>query len=324
MVWTDDESELLLNVTLEYKVAKAAENVDWESVRSKYQDILDRMKAQLPANAEEARQLLKDYPHTKDQVSKQALTSKLKAVRSKYRHAVDSGRRSGHGRVVLLYFELCEKIWGGSPATEQIDSGIESIDHSAHVATNEGAESRSTGEGLADSQPVCDNMPTSANSQSSTTPSSDSVQQRRALLNDKLSNYKQAKLKRKLPAESQLVGCVKEDIALKKRMIEQMETMDKKHQEQMQKMSDSLEKLTNSISGGFDLLRHMLAPPQPMHPQSMYPHHSPFPQSYPPTLYGQPVLHGSSPPPQSSVNSLDTSSSSPTTPQSPLDDMYYA
>jgi len=54
MVWTDDESELLLNVTLEYKVAKAAENVDWESVRSKYQDILDRMKAQLPANAEEA------------------------------------------------------------------------------------------------------------------------------------------------------------------------------------------------------------------------------------------------------------------------------
>ena len=31
-VWTDDEVELLLRITNEYKVAKNAENVDWESV----------------------------------------------------------------------------------------------------------------------------------------------------------------------------------------------------------------------------------------------------------------------------------------------------
>ena len=30
------------------------------------------------------------------------------------------GKRSGHGRVVYLYFELCEKLWGGSPATEKL------------------------------------------------------------------------------------------------------------------------------------------------------------------------------------------------------------
>ena len=30
-VWTDDETELLLKVTLKYKVSKTAENVDWES-----------------------------------------------------------------------------------------------------------------------------------------------------------------------------------------------------------------------------------------------------------------------------------------------------
>ena len=41
---------------------------------------------------------------------------------------MDSGRKSGHGRVVLLYFEWCERIWGGSPATEQIQSGVESVD----------------------------------------------------------------------------------------------------------------------------------------------------------------------------------------------------
>ena len=36
---TDDEAELLLNVTIEYKTAKAAESVDWESVKSKYANI---------------------------------------------------------------------------------------------------------------------------------------------------------------------------------------------------------------------------------------------------------------------------------------------
>ena len=35
-VWSDDEAELLLNVSIEYKVVKAAESIDWESVKSKY------------------------------------------------------------------------------------------------------------------------------------------------------------------------------------------------------------------------------------------------------------------------------------------------
>lgn len=53
------------------------------------------------------------------------MTSKLKNIRLKFRQAIDSGKRSGHGRVVLLYFEICESIWGGSPATSTILPGIE-------------------------------------------------------------------------------------------------------------------------------------------------------------------------------------------------------
>ena len=37
--WTDDETELLLNTTLEYKTEKIANGTNWESVRSKYGDI---------------------------------------------------------------------------------------------------------------------------------------------------------------------------------------------------------------------------------------------------------------------------------------------
>ena len=38
--WADDEVELL-KVTNEYKVQKSTKSVDWESVQSKYGDILD-------------------------------------------------------------------------------------------------------------------------------------------------------------------------------------------------------------------------------------------------------------------------------------------
>ena len=37
------------------------------------------------------------------------MTTEMKAIRVKYRHAVDSGRKSDHGRVVILYFDYCEK-----------------------------------------------------------------------------------------------------------------------------------------------------------------------------------------------------------------------
>ena len=121
-VWSDDEAELLLNVTNEYKVAKAAESVNWESVKSKYKDIFDCFVAALP---EENTDICRNFPH---EIKLQNVTAKLKAIRLKFRQAVDSGRRSGHGRVVMIYYELCEKIWGGSPATEQIDGGIETVE----------------------------------------------------------------------------------------------------------------------------------------------------------------------------------------------------
>ncbi|ROL49018.1 hypothetical protein DPX16_16633 [Anabarilius grahami] len=70
------------------------------------------------------------------------VTTKLKAIRTRYRQAVDSGRKSGHGRVVLLFFELCESIWGGSLATLSLSEGIETSDigPEAPVSEQTGAE----------------------------------------------------------------------------------------------------------------------------------------------------------------------------------------
>ena len=74
-VWTDDECELLLSVTLQYKVQKSSEGIDWESVRSKYDDILVLFREALPPTPEES--CGKEYPHERDAVNKLILSTKL-------------------------------------------------------------------------------------------------------------------------------------------------------------------------------------------------------------------------------------------------------
>ena len=51
-------------------------------------------------------------------ISRDQILVKIKAIHRKYREAVDDGRCGGHGRIVAMHFERCEKICGGDPATE--------------------------------------------------------------------------------------------------------------------------------------------------------------------------------------------------------------
>lgn len=92
---------------------------------SRYGDIWDNFKLQMASD--EAKEIGKGFPHRPKVITKQALSRKLKAVQLKYRQAVGSGR-SGHERVMLVYFEWCKKILGSSPATEQIPSRVETVD----------------------------------------------------------------------------------------------------------------------------------------------------------------------------------------------------
>lgn len=89
----------------------------------KYSVILNLFLEQYPS-PKNTKAIKKDYPHKEEEITKVILTTKLKAIRQKFRLAADSGRKSEHRRVVLLYFESCEEIWSGSPATTAIASGI--------------------------------------------------------------------------------------------------------------------------------------------------------------------------------------------------------
>ena len=63
-------------------------------------------------SAEVASKSGNSFKHGKE-MPKDILTSKLQAIRVKFRQAVDNGRRSSHGWVVMVLYEMGKKIWVG-------------------------------------------------------------------------------------------------------------------------------------------------------------------------------------------------------------------
>lgn len=70
-VWSNDEAQLLLEVTHDYKVRHLAEGTCWDSVKCKYADIAELMKKELSAN--EARLLCKEYTYKPEEITKEAV-----------------------------------------------------------------------------------------------------------------------------------------------------------------------------------------------------------------------------------------------------------
>ena len=73
--------------------------------------------------------------------SKERIVAKIKALRLKYRKALDTGRRSGVSRVVAQFYDICSQIWSGSPAAETIEG---SIDTTSTASANTLTEANST------------------------------------------------------------------------------------------------------------------------------------------------------------------------------------
>ena len=98
-------------------------------------------------------------------------------------------------------------------------------------------------------------------------------------------------MKRKLPADTQLLNCAQEELAIKKQLLEQDDKMDQRYAENMDRMSQNIERLTNSIADGSMMLQQIMtfqqpAPmyhPQPYSPFNMQGSNSSGMSSYPPS-----------------------------------------
>ena len=111
-LWTDDEIQLLLESVNQYRCKCEYEGINWESVRSKYERIKEIFIDLYPKNNVEG----KDFPvlENPEVISKDRVAAKLKKIRQDYKKAADAKKKSGVGRVVFVFYDLCETIWGGS------------------------------------------------------------------------------------------------------------------------------------------------------------------------------------------------------------------
>lgn len=160
------------------------------------------------------------------------LTAKLKAIRIRFRQAVVSGRRSGHGRVVLLFFELCESIWGESPATHAIAEGIETGD----VAVEDGESVSSVTDAASSSMPGGDGV-------AEDVASAEMVIGRRQRLDATLSGYRKERLKRKLSTDT----IAQEDLDIKRRLLQRLEATDNEFVQAIGRWSSTMDRLNSNI-----------------------------------------------------------------------------
>jgi hypothetical protein len=242
--WTDDEIELLLAVIYEYKTSKESEGFDWESIKTKYDEIRALFLARYPRNQDADDQ--REFPLGKgknpsEELTKERVVAKIKALRLKYRKALDSGRKSGGGRVVAQFYDICSKIWSGSPAAEAIEGGIDSSLTSENTTTETTNDESSI-------PPEPAQAPNDAMSSDESETSTQGPDHHRRDLVKHLQESRNAKLKKKIPVDKQILDITKKDFELKREMMEHMKHMEAEHNKQMKTLSESMVGLTNALT----------------------------------------------------------------------------
>ena len=91
-------------------------------------------------------------------------------------------------------------------------------------------------------------------------PSQDDINDRRTKIAALLKNSKEAKLNHKLNSEKQLLHYAKEEINLKRKLIEKLEKSDKEFNESFKEVSKSMKDIGGSIKEGFSMLASLLKP----------------------------------------------------------------
>ena len=112
-----------------------------------------------------------------------------------------------------MYYELCQEIWGGLPATNTISSGLESSTLIDDIDVD-GAPDTPAMVGINDDE--SESLEDEEGPQDDATPTSSAIKPSGELLNSKLKCYKQEKLKRKLPVDNQLLSIAQEELEIKK------------------------------------------------------------------------------------------------------------
>ena len=264
-IWTDEEISLLLQIIIDYKATKMARGLDWETIKAKYEEIMELFHLRYPKEGSGVSP--EEYLNSADPtvVSKERIVTKIKRIRNMFRKAVDSGRKSGGGRVVFSLYEECEEIWAGSPAVNCIQNGIQSS-FSTPSTSGESLDLESSKDfddntkGLEEETLLEEDSSLETRPESSEMATKDMASARRNLLSH-LKEKKDSKLSKRTSAEAQLLDIAREELKLKKATLASIESSKQKHAATMQMFGENLQNLTSVISNGFGMLQGILSHP---------------------------------------------------------------
>ena len=202
--------------------------------------------------------------------------------------AVDTGKRSGGGRIIFTFYELCERIWGGCSAINSISHGIdtstpeektqavepmqnelqneEDDDKRSSVQSNSllskydetGIGSPSSGEEIREAQSL-----------------KEQTTNCRKKVEERLKNRHDKKLSSKLSMDTQLLNISKEELSLKRKLVEQLEKSEEEFNSGMNKVFKSMENISSCIQQTVGILAHLVNQQQTPYQQQYRPPFSP-------------------------------------------------
>lgn len=253
-VWTDTEVELLLSITQEYKTQKTNEGVYWDSCKNKYSELNEMFVEKLMLV--DQTKAKGEYPHEVIEFLKDParLSRKIKQLRNKYATAVRAGKRSGGGRQVFKFYDLCQDVFGGNAAAEQIPGGVETNHHgpepiSGTMVNQENVELSEQKNTILEYHENCsgDELFVSAKAQPT---------KRRHLITD----LRNQKLKKKITTDEQLINIAQKELILQEQMISKISEI--QQAKAIKSLSESVNSIGQSLSEGFRSIAAVMAQSQ--------------------------------------------------------------
>ena len=204
---------------------KIARGLNWEAKRNKY----DRIRALVIENYPKVGDSEKysNYDFVEAVITKERVSVKLKKIKTQFKKAVDCGKKSGGGRIGFTFYTICQNIWGNSPAVTAIGNSVDSSYSGNGSSSMLHEEANSSAQlGGQDDFKESDTEATfedSAKDEAHTSSTPVQASSHREQAGEFLRDRCDKKLTTRVHLDTQLLQCAKEDLNLKRKMIEKME-----------------------------------------------------------------------------------------------------
>ena len=204
-------------------------------------------------------------------VTKDRITAKIKIICADFRKVVDSGKKSDGGRVVFIFCSLCQSLWGSTPAVNSIPNSIDLQNDSSEALESAASHFSSTVTGeiglFDDHQNSQENVDSSNDATDDEEVNSNHVGQSqqypgREKVKTFLKNRKSQKLSTRMGAESQMLQFAKEDLNLKRKLLEQLEKSDADFNQNIAKVGRTMDTISNVMQQCVGILENLANGPQ--------------------------------------------------------------